>query len=77
MIYLVPCFTVVFQRFVVGCLWKYLCRCYSWPYEDNTFFGSSALGDFKDKSAKQYEKETDWIRAEQLQAFKGKETPAL
>jgi calpain-15 len=30
------------------------------------------LGNFKDKSAKQYEKETDWIRAEHLQAFKGK-----
>jgi calpain-15 len=30
------------------------------------------LGEFDDKSAKQFEKETDWIRAEHLHAFKGK-----
>ncbi|KAG7365070.1 calcium-dependent cytoplasmic cysteine proteinase, papain-like protein [Nitzschia inconspicua] len=71
-IYLVPCNTILCQRFVVGCLWKYFCRCYSWPYEDKTFFGEMAIGDFDDKSAKEYEKETDWVRAEHLQAFKGK-----
>jgi Calpain family cysteine protease len=71
-VYCVPCATVLCQRCLVGCLWKYFCRCYSWPYEDATFFGASAIGDFDDKSAKQYEKETDWVRAEHLQAFKGK-----
>jgi hypothetical protein len=71
-VYCVPCATVLCQRCLVGCLWKYFCRCYSWPYQDNSFFGAQAIGDFDDKDATQFEKETDWIRAEQLQAFKGK-----
>jgi len=71
-IYVYPCATVLLQRIMVSCLWKYLCRCYAWPYEDDSFIGANALGDFDDKSAAQYEKETDWVRAENLQSFKGK-----
>jgi hypothetical protein len=59
-VYCVPCATVLCQRCMVGCLWKY------------SFFGSKAIGDFNDKSAKQFERETDWIRLELLQSFKGK-----
>lgn len=72
-IYLWPCCTVLLQRLMVGCLWKYLCCCLSWPYEDETFIGASALGDeYEGRSAKQMEKETDWVRAQDLHQFKGK-----
>eukprot|EP00527_Entomoneis_sp_CCMP2396_P007216 CAMPEP_0198145108 /NCGR_PEP_ID=MMETSP1443-20131203/21046_1 /TAXON_ID=186043 /ORGANISM="Entomoneis sp., Strain CCMP2396" /LENGTH=480 /DNA_ID=CAMNT_0043808637 /DNA_START=104 /DNA_END=1546 /DNA_ORIENTATION=+ len=79
--YLVPCGTVLCQRLAVRCLWKHFCCCIRWPYEDDTFFGAQALGDHskndaKNPTAKRMEKETDWVRAHELDAFKNK-TPQL
>lgn len=47
----------------------------SWPYEDDTFIGASALGDFSvegKESAAAMEANTDWVRAQDLKTFKGK-----
>ena len=74
-IYLLPCLRVLASRFVHA-IWGKLCCCFSWPYEDDSFFGASALGnhehDGKSLSALQMETETDWIRAHELKAFGGK-----
>ena len=43
-IYLLPCFHVLASRFVHA-IWGKLFCCFDWPYEDNSFFGASALGD--------------------------------
>ena len=73
-IYVYPCGTVVLlQRMMVGCLWRYCCCCFSWPYEDNEFIGAKALGDeYQGRSSAQMEKDTDWVRAQDLDQFKGK-----
>ena len=76
MIYMLPCATVLCQRLMVGCLWKRFCCCFGWPYEDDDFMGSSALGDHDDQTGKEMERNTDWIRAGELKAFHGK-TPQL
>ena len=62
---------------MVGCLWRYLCCCFGWPYEDDEFFGAKALGDHSandpnKETAKQMEKDTDWVRAQDLESFRGK-----
>jgi hypothetical protein len=61
-IYLLPCLHVLAFR-CVHKLWSKLFCCLSWPYEDESFFGASALGDHDDGriSAEQMEKETDWV----------------
>lgn len=72
-IFCYPCCTVLLQRLMVSCLWKYFCCCLGWPYEDESFFGASALGDHDGgESGKQMEKHTDWVRAQDLDQFKGK-----
>lgn len=72
-IYLIPCIRVLAFR-CVHRVWGKLCCCFSWPYEDDSFFGAEALGSHGDGeiSALQMEKETDWIRAHELKSFKGK-----
>jgi hypothetical protein len=72
--YVLPCATVLLQRLMVGCLWQKLCCCFgSWPFEDESFVGAKALGDeFEGRSAKQMAKDTDWVRAHELEQFKGK-----
>ena len=72
-IYCYPCCTVILQRVMVNFLWKYCCGyCFGWPYEDDTFFGAKALGNHKQQSGQQMQKQTDWIRAHELSSFKGK-----
>ena len=73
--YLIPCSTVICQRLMVGCLWRYLCCCFGWPYKDDDFFGAKALGDHSvddpsKPSAREMEKDTDWIRAQDLDSFR-------
>ena len=51
--------------------------CFSWPYKDETFVGASALGDHskhdsRKQTAARMAAETDWVRAHELKAFKGK-----
>jgi len=76
-IYVVPCATVLCQRCAVGCLWRYLCCCIGWPYEDSSFYGASALGDHEGKqSSVKMNADTDWVRAHELKQFQGK-TPQL
>mmetsp|Transcript_7162 Transcript_7162/g.14985 ORF Transcript_7162/g.14985 Transcript_7162/m.14985 type:complete len:472 (-) Transcript_7162:51-1466(-) len=75
-IYLIPCVRVLAFR-AVHCLWRYLFCCFSWPYEDDTFIGAKALGnhssnDSNKQTAAQMEAQTDWVRAHDLKAFKGK-----
>ena len=78
-IYLIPCIRVLAFR-CVHRVWGKLCCCFSWPYEDNFFFGAEALGSHGSNldddngkiSALQMEKEADWIRAHELKSFKGK-----
>ncbi|KAL7568740.1 hypothetical protein ACA910_021733 [Epithemia clementina (nom. ined.)] len=75
--YLIPCSTVLCQRLMVGCLWRYVCCCFRWPYEDDEFFGAKALGDHSmndpDKpTGEQMQKDTDWVRAQDLDSFAGK-----
>mmetsp|Transcript_59474 Transcript_59474/g.145633 ORF Transcript_59474/g.145633 Transcript_59474/m.145633 type:complete len:490 (-) Transcript_59474:2606-4075(-) len=71
-IFCYPCCTVLLQRVMVGCAWKYCCCCLGWPYEDDTFFGASALGDHGGESSRQMDKRTEWVRAQDLDQFKGK-----
>eukprot|EP00548_Thalassiothrix_antarctica_P006431 CAMPEP_0194149096 /NCGR_PEP_ID=MMETSP0152-20130528/36224_1 /TAXON_ID=1049557 /ORGANISM="Thalassiothrix antarctica, Strain L6-D1" /LENGTH=395 /DNA_ID=CAMNT_0038851051 /DNA_START=199 /DNA_END=1384 /DNA_ORIENTATION=- len=40
--------------------------------EDDTFFGATALGDHDEKTGKEMENDTDWVRAQDLDGFKGK-----
>jgi len=75
-IYCFPCCTVLFQRLMVGCLWRYLLCCFGWPYEDDSFIGAKALGDHDDQTGAAMEKETDWVRAADLDGVKG-ERPQL
>lgn len=73
-IFCLPCINVLSFR-CVHSVWKYCCCCLSWPYEDDTFIGASALGDFTVEgkgTAAQMEAETDWVRAQDLKSFKGK-----
>ena len=73
-IYVFPCGTVLLQRLMVACCWKYFCFWVGWPYEDDTFYGAKALGNFdkNNMSGKQMQSQTDWVRAEDLQQFKNK-----
>lgn len=69
-----PCVWVLIFRLTRG-IHRFVFCCVGWPYEDETFFGASALGDHSEHSqqtAKQMEKDTDWVRAHELDAFKGK-----
>ena len=52
--------------------WGTLCCCLSWPFEDESFFGAAALGDHDDITGEEMERDTDWVRAHELKAFKGK-----
>eukprot|EP00578_Thalassiosira_sp_NH16_P010871 CAMPEP_0181122174 /NCGR_PEP_ID=MMETSP1071-20121207/25161_1 /TAXON_ID=35127 /ORGANISM="Thalassiosira sp., Strain NH16" /LENGTH=458 /DNA_ID=CAMNT_0023207103 /DNA_START=258 /DNA_END=1635 /DNA_ORIENTATION=- len=74
-IYLLPCIRALSFR-CVHAVWGKLCCCLSWPYEDDAFFGAGALGNHESHgektSAKQMDKETDWIRAHDLETFKGR-----
>jgi len=70
-IYVAPCGGVLCFR-LGNCLWRFLCCCYGWPYEDNKFFGATALGDFSAESEEEMEAETDWVRAQDLDLFKDK-----
>lgn len=70
--YCFPCFSVLFQRIMVSCCWKFCCRCMGWPFEDDDFHGASALGNFPNQSAKQMARETDWVRAHALRQFRGR-----
>lgn len=73
-IFCLPCLRVLSFRFVHS-IWKYCCCCFTWPYEDEAFIGASALGDFSVEgkgSAAEMQAETDWVRAQDLDAFKGK-----
>jgi hypothetical protein len=67
-----PCGTVLLQRCMIGCCWRYFCCCFGWPYQDDSFVGAKALGNFDKESAKKMEKSTDWVRAQDLHQFKGK-----
>jgi hypothetical protein len=76
-IYAYPCATVLTQRLAIGCIWRYLFCCIAWPYEDESFIGAKALGDHNTndpgkQTGKKMEKETDWVRAHDLDSFKGK-----
>lgn len=71
-IYLVPCATVLCQRLGVNLIWRFCCRCYGWPFEDDDFIGATALGDHDDQRGKQMERQTDWVRAHDLKQFQGK-----
>eukprot|EP00980_Cylindrotheca_fusiformis_P006908 scaffold1442_cov128-Cylindrotheca_fusiformis.AAC.29 len=57
---------------MVGVCWRYFCCSFGWPYEDDSFVGAKALGNFEKESGKHMEKHTDWVRAEDLYQFKGK-----
>lgn len=73
-IFCLPCINVLSFR-CVHSVWKYCCCCLSWPYEDESFIGASALGDFSvegKETAAQMEAQTDWVRAQDLKTFKGK-----
>jgi hypothetical protein len=75
-VFCVPCIGVLFFR-----CWRTLHRnvffCCGWPYEDDSFFGAEALGDHSANSdgkdtAQAMERNTDWVRAGDLDAFQGK-----
>lgn len=68
----IPCCTVLCQRACVNVLWQRCCFFYNWPYEDDSFFGASALGKFENESAAQMNKNTDWLRPHELKQFDGK-----
>lgn len=80
-IYLLPCINVLAFR-CVHQVWGKLFCCLSWPYEDDSFFGATALGNHggdeessgnnKRISAAQMESETDWVRAHELKSVQGK-----
>lgn len=70
--FLYPCGTVLLQRCMVGCCWRFFCCCFGWPYEDDSFVGAQALGNFEKESGKKMEKNTSWVRAQDLHQFKGK-----
>lgn len=61
-VYLGPCLRVLCQRCAVGCLWRYLLPC-CFVYEDDDFFGPAAIGTGE---------AVTWVRARELDAFKGK-----
>jgi Calpain family cysteine protease len=71
-IYAFPCCTVMCQRLAINVLWRYACFWFRWPYQDEEFFGAAALGDHDGESGAQMNRQTDWIRAHQLQQFQGK-----
>jgi hypothetical protein len=71
-IFAFPCATVLCQRVMVNFCWRYLCCVFGWPYEDDEFFGSKALGNHSKQSGQQMNKETDWVRAQDLEQFEGK-----
>jgi hypothetical protein len=69
-----PCVWVLFFR-CTSRLHQYLCFCWGWPYEDESFLGAAALGDHSEdagQTAKQMAADTDWVRAQDLDIFKGK-----
>lgn len=70
-IYLLPCIHVLAFR-CVHKFWGKLCCCLSWPYQDESFFGAAALGDHEDMSGELMQRDTDWVRAHELEAFRGK-----
>lgn len=72
MTFVFPCANILLQRLMVGCCWRYFCCCIGWPYEDDSFYGAKALGDHKGQSAASMQKQTDWVRAQDLYQFKGK-----
>ena len=47
--------------------------CFKFPFEDQDFFGSKALGDHGDQSASAMQNDTDWVRAHDLEGFQGKQ----
>ena len=72
-IYAVPCCTVMCQRVVVNCCWRYLCFFFRWPYQDDDFFGAKALGNHRGgQTGAQMNRNTDWVRAKDLKQFQGK-----
>lgn len=80
-IYGFPCATVLCQRLNNagnGCLWRYLLCCFGYPYKDDQFCGAAALGDHSSKddptkqTAKAMERDTDWVRAHELDGCGGK-----
>jgi hypothetical protein len=79
-IFCAPCLNVLFFRCFnpVQRVAARLCYCCcAWPYEDDDFFGAAALGDHSANdpnkmTAKQMAKETDWVRAKDLDEFEGK-----
>ena len=58
-------------------MWRRLCCCFGWPFEDDSFIGAKALGDHsknnpKKPTAKEMEADTDWVRAKDLDGFENK-----
>lgn len=67
-----PCATVMCQRLMVTCVWQKCCCCFKWPYEDEDFFGAKALGNHDKESGQSMNKNTDWVRAQDLKQCQGK-----